>query len=466
MLNFKKLDLSDLELFEKYNTSNAEFSCEHTFLTLFIWRSWYENMIATKGETIYIKFGSGENQRFCLPFGSKNASDIYDIFEYCGDKKPEFWVQAGESLDLFKPILIKEGYCFFENRDSFDYIYERNSLALLSGKKYHSKRNHIAAFSKKYNWHYESLCPDNLDKVRECASLWYAAKEPLGQGFLLEKDSLFKIFDNFELFKNIKGGVIFIDEKAVAFTLGSAVNRDVFDINIEKALPEYATAYSVINREFAARELGGFKYINREDDLGIEGLRKAKLSYAPEKLLKKYTVKPRESLTEAEQCRLIYREAFCDEGQYFEELLFRKCFKYAKYICENNKVVSCLFALPCKLSEGEKEQRGIYIYAAATKAEHRGKGYMTKLLNGCLKDFDGFAVLRPANQKLIDFYRPFGFNEVAGENSKNSTPALEALDEYAELAEMFTPLEDGKNFTLMFKGEDIPSKLYFTDSME
>ena len=87
---------------------------------------------------------------------------------------------------------------------------------------------------------------------------------------------------------NLKGGAIFVDDKVVAYTIGTAVNNNVFDIMIEKALPEYATAYAVINREFAANELSGYRFINREDDMGIDGLRKAKLSYKPVKILKKY----------------------------------------------------------------------------------------------------------------------------------------------------------------------------------
>lgn len=107
-----------------------------------------------------------------------------------------------------------------------------------------------------------------------------------------EKRGVETVLENMELL-GARGGAIYVQDRAVAFTVGSPINEKVYDIHFEKALDDYGEAYTVINREFAENELSDYMYINREDDMGLEGLRKAKLSYKPDILLKKYTCLPR-----------------------------------------------------------------------------------------------------------------------------------------------------------------------------
>ena len=148
--------------------------------------------------------------------------------------------------------------------------------------------NHISAFSKKYDWHYESISESNIAAVKESARLWYGENtDKMNETMLCEQKGIELMLDNMQRL-SIRGGAIFVDGKVVAFCLGSPINPTCFDTHIEKALSEYSGAYAVINREFAKNELSYYKYINREDDLGLEGLRKAKLSYKPSILLKKF----------------------------------------------------------------------------------------------------------------------------------------------------------------------------------
>lgn len=291
MLKFKKTEIEDIEVFKKYIGFSGELSCESAFVNLLIWQSAYNNMWAEEDGQLIIKSGKGEDSSYRLPFGNDFLKGINLIREYSGEEYPDFWVQEGKRLDNFKANF-GDKYVFEENRDAFDYIYLREDLANLSGKKYHGKRNHISAFSKKHDWSFKPITAENTEDVKLCAEKWYKENADREDKYLrCEKQGVITILDNMELL-GVRGGAVYVDGRVVAFTLGSRISDEIFDIHIEKALSDYAEGYTVINREFA-RTLTEYKYINREDDMGLEGLRKAKLSYKPAILLKKYACKKR-----------------------------------------------------------------------------------------------------------------------------------------------------------------------------
>ena len=286
MLKFKKTEIGDIDVFREYTQKPGEFSCENTFVNMLVWQCAYNNMWAEEDGQLIIKSGRGENSVYRLPFGDDFDKGIELIRRYSGKDYPDFWAQEGTRLDLFRERF-GDKYSFDEKRDAFDYIYLQSDLAELSGKKYHGKRNHISAFSRSFKWEFRPLSEVVKEDIRRCAAEWYGQNSQKEDSYMLcEKRGIGLMLDNYENL-GIRGGAIYVNGKAVAFTLGSAVNDSVFDTHIEKALPEYAAAYTVINNEFA-KTLADFKYINREDDLGLEGLRKAKLSYKPGILLKKY----------------------------------------------------------------------------------------------------------------------------------------------------------------------------------
>lgn len=292
MLLFKEVGIEDKEQLKKFLFTNDELSCECNFVNMLVWGSIYKNMYAISDNQLIIKSGIGENEVFRLPFGNDFEKGMALIKEYCGTRKPSFWVQEGGRYERFISRFSNE-YSFEEKRDASDYIYSRQLLADLAGKKYHSKRNHISYFSRNFDWHFEAIDGSNIDKVRECAEEWYFQNRDRMDKFMrTEKKGVYLMFENME-YLNISGGAIFVGDKVVAFTLGSAINEKIFDIHIEKALSQYQTAYTVINNQFVKNALSDYEFVNREDDLGIEGLRKAKLSYNPQLLLKKYSCIPR-----------------------------------------------------------------------------------------------------------------------------------------------------------------------------
>lgn len=168
------------------------------------------------------------------------------------------------------------------DRDQADYIYETEKLATLAGKKLHGKRNHINKFKQLYpDWSYESLSDENVEACFQMALKW---RNSNGCNDDPEKNAEMCVsLNSLRLYKELgfKGGVLRNGEKIVAFTVGEELCKDTFVVHIEKAFADVQGAYPMINQQFVEHECMDYTYVNREDDAGEEGLRKAKLSYRP-----------------------------------------------------------------------------------------------------------------------------------------------------------------------------------------
>lgn len=159
-------------------------------------------------------------------------------------------------------------------------------LINLSGRKFHAKRNHISKFKNSYpDYRFEEITNSNKEDAYKVMLDWCAENE-IDIEHYEEKNAIREALDNMEEFK-MHGGIVYVKDKAVAMTLGCEISPIAFDICFEKALREYDGIYAVINNEFA-KTLSSYKYINREEDMGIEGLKKSKLSYNPIILIARY----------------------------------------------------------------------------------------------------------------------------------------------------------------------------------
>lgn len=181
------------------------------------------------------------------------------------------------------------------NRDIADYVYESEKLATLAGKKLHAKRNHINKFKATHeNWSYETMSEGNLEECFQMALKW---RNENGCEEDEEKNAEMCVTLNaLRLFKELEliGGILRINGEIVAFAIGEELSEDTFVVHIEKAFADIQGAYPMINQQFVEHECMKYKYINREEDTGAEGLRKAKLSYRPTFLQEKGIVKERE----------------------------------------------------------------------------------------------------------------------------------------------------------------------------
>lgn len=181
------------------------------------------------------------------------------------------------------------------NPDKSDYVYAAQDLINLSGRKFHGKKNHLNQFYKEYpTAEYAAITPEIIPQCLERLDTWYEAQianfPSLTANLDAERQAIREIFSDFEYF-GLKGGAILIGEKVVAFTFGEQLNSDTAVIHVEKADAEIRGAYAAINQQFLAQEWAAMKFVNREEDLGIEGLRRAKESYRPIKMVDKFSAK-------------------------------------------------------------------------------------------------------------------------------------------------------------------------------
>lgn len=293
MLGFKPLSLEDKELFDSYIKKNKFLTSEYSFISLFIWRKALDTQFCIYKDALIIKKRSPEFGSFFMqPIGYKEEDlrDIIDtLIEYKNSNSMEYLFRNVEKpfLDELNKVCNNRFQIGVEE-NNFDYIYESQNLINLSGRKLASKRNHITRFVNTYNYRVEDIDHKNIEECINAAREWCIANNC--DGFIsYETESIIEMFNNWELF-NFKGIAVYIDNKICAFTIGERFNEEMAIIHVEKALPDIHGLYTFINRTFVEMHFNDVRFINREDDMGIEGLRKAKQSYHPYKLEYKQTV--------------------------------------------------------------------------------------------------------------------------------------------------------------------------------
>lgn len=295
MLDFKRIELSDREWIEPLLMESGFQGSEYTFSNNYIYRKIYQIDVARMDGYYLVRSNKDLRYRsYLYPAGSgdvkpvieammEDAREQGDVFRMHGVAK----ASAAQLEALFPDRFVIE-----EVRDNFDYIYESQRLITLAGKKLHSKRNFINRFKQENegNWAYEPITPANLDECWDMNTRWcekYGCDDT--ESLAEEACAVRNCFNNFEAL-GLSGGFLRVGDEIVAFTMGRPINHNTFIVHIEKAFSDVAGAYPMINQQFVSHAAADYQYINREDDVGDEGLRKAKLSYKPDILLEKYAV--------------------------------------------------------------------------------------------------------------------------------------------------------------------------------
>ncbi len=179
-------------------------------------------------------------------------------------------------------------FAYEPKRDRFDYVYSVEELIELKGRKFHGKKNHLYRFLETNRFEYESITKKNCDEIITVYNQWFSRLgEHIAQSLRNEKIAMEKALEAFEIL-GFDGAIIRVEGQIVAFSFGEELTHDTVVIHIEKANTDYHGAYQVINQQFLEQKWKSYKFVNREEDLGLEGLRKAKLSYNPTHFIEKH----------------------------------------------------------------------------------------------------------------------------------------------------------------------------------
>ena len=295
-IKLQKLTCTDKATFDKYFGSRYCENAEYTFTNLFMWREMMNLRWAVEDEVLYMFSMNEKNFSAWQPIGAqeKMQEAITKILQVAEENRGEREFRFVVVEKSFAEELEKYPDAKFNitaERDDFDYVYLAHDLINLSGRKYHGKKNHLNAFKKEYpEAKYLPITEEIIPKCREELNIWsetHKRANPDDPFIGYEQAAIHEIFDHFDRFK-LKGGAILLNDKVVAFTFGERLNSDTAVIHVEKADQNIRGIYAAINQNFVEHEWSDMIYINREEDMGIEGLRKAKESYRPIKMIEKF----------------------------------------------------------------------------------------------------------------------------------------------------------------------------------
>lgn len=294
-LMFNSLTIHDKALFDKYLKDYRFKTSEYSFVNLIIWRKGCDISYTIYNGTLIIKKRDFKgNYHFMQPIGYKkeNLRCIVEKLRYykTENKMPYLFKDVESSfLDELKEIY-NDDITIEEDVDNFDYIYASDKLINLSGKKLHSKKNHYNYFLKTYNYAVRDFSePKVKEDCIKASQAWHEEKNSNNEYLSYELEGIREIISNSDKL-GLKGMAVYVDDTIAAFTIGESVNEDMSIVHVEKGRSDIRGIYTFTNKVFVEKYLSNAKYINREQDLGIEGLRKAKRSYNPLKLEEKYCV--------------------------------------------------------------------------------------------------------------------------------------------------------------------------------
>ena len=415
-LTFHPISLEDRDWMMQKLSEDDFSSCEYAFANNFMWSEVYEVEVGQAYECGIIRYRISGDFSYSFPFGNGDKKKVIELLR-------GICAAHGYKLNMY-PIEEKARKMLLEwfpgefaldaDRADFDYVYTVEKLSTLKGKKLHGKRNHIARFKDNDDWSYEPLGRVNIDDCRKMAKLWIDQREEKWNEEMEQEmrvlEKAFVYFEELGLF----GGVLRKKGEIVAFTMGERLNSDTMVVHFEKAYPELQGAYPMINQQFVLDRGQEFTYVNREEDTGDLGLRKAKLSYYPDMLVKKYSAVESHvvfaSETDYDAVIDIWKQCFGDSEEYIRMYLEKRfTTENMLVIHEDGRPVSMASFLPVHVTIDGEPIEARYVYAVGTLPIYRGKGYATEIIRYAFEKYQMPLILQPAEEELEAYYARLGF---------------------------------------------------------
>ena len=290
-MQFLPIDISTKQIINEFVKLQRIEASDVLFNNLYLWHFSRKIEYTIIKDCLIIKTQYPNSTPFIFyPLGLGEIKHVIQmVMEYFHDNNLIFSIQSMETHQKNNlESIFPNQFDIVTNRDRFDYIYNIEELISLSGRKYHNKKNHLNRFFANYkNYRYERITKDNAMLVLEAYKQWFGEVPNPPQGLkneLLGIDGALKNITKLD----ITGGLLKVDNDIVAFTLGEIINDNSVVIHTEKANMKYKGIYQAINQQFLSNEWSGFEFVNREEDLGLDGLRNAKMSYNPSKFIEKF----------------------------------------------------------------------------------------------------------------------------------------------------------------------------------
>jgi len=301
--DFRPLVLDDKPLFDRLFAESQPEVSQYTFTNIFAWRKGRNTRVSQLENIVLVSLDLPDRLVFLEPLGE---GDQRGAMEKClrleWGRPVEFKYLSWNTAALFQG---DPGHEVLSDRDNSDYLYNAQDLIDLPGRKYDAKRNFIKRFSSEHDYRYLEVTPELAKQCLEFEEHWCLDRScQSDEGLSHEREAVVEMLENYTALSStatgyrlspagfgLRGGAIEVGGSIVAFELGEALSEETLVVHVEKADAKLVGVYAVINNEFCRHEAKRFKYVNREQDLGIPGLRQAKQSYNPVRLVETFRVR-------------------------------------------------------------------------------------------------------------------------------------------------------------------------------